>query len=354
MPARPSLSDIARALGVSVAAVSNALSGKGRISDDLAATIRSKAEEMGYVPSPAGRALRTGRSRVLGLVLADMAHPLFPQISQAIEHAASDQGYGVLIGDSRGDIAAQTRAINRLIERGVDGLIIVPRHGTRIADVRRPVVMIDTPSTPGNTVSADHWDGGEQIGVHLTDLGHRHIVVIGGYPDSNVQSDRLGGLKSAARGKAVVETIWISDRERANGSGCALGLITHMQRGATAFAALSDLHALRAITELQGAGIAVPREATVTGFDDLIWSTNISPALTTMRMNVQQIAEIAVMELERQIEAQFDGNVVGAPPDEGQSVPMTLIVRQSSGQAPARDVEFEATNQSNNTQTERV
>ena len=76
--------------------------------------------------------------------------------------------------------------------------------------------------------------------------------------------------RSAARSTAVVETVWISEREREHGSGCALELIGHMQRGATAFAALSDLHALRAITELQRAGIAVPGEATVTGFDDLM------------------------------------------------------------------------------------
>ena len=185
------------------------MSGKGRISDDLAETIRRKAKEMGYVPSLAGRALRTGRSGVLGLVLADIAHPLFPQIAQAIENAASDLGfgYGTLIGDSRNDVSAQTRAIDRLIERGADGLIVIPRHGTRIADVNRPTAMIDTPSTPGNTVSADHWNGGEQTGTHLAGLGHRHIAVIGAYPDSNVQNDRLGGIRAAMGPSAKVDVL---------------------------------------------------------------------------------------------------------------------------------------------------
>lgn len=331
---RPNLTDVAKALGVSVATVSNAMSGKGRLSEDLAETIRSKAKEMSYVPSLAGRALRTGRSGVLGLVLADIAHPLFPQIAQAIENAASDLGYGTLIGDSRNDVSAQTRAINRLIERGADGLIIVPRHGTRITDINRPAAMIDSPSTPGNTVSADHWNGGEQIGKHLAELGHRHITVIGAYPDSNVQNDRLGGIKAAAGKTARIDVLWVEELEARNGIGCPLGLVEHAREGVTAFAALSDLHALRAVTELQRAGIDVPTAATVTGFDDLIWSVNISPALTTMRMNMQRIAEIAVTELVEQIEAQFDQDAKPPVTEPGQCVPMELVIRDSSARAP--------------------
>jgi len=335
MQTRPNLSDIAKALGVSVAAVSNAMSSKGRISEDLASTIRRKAAEMGYVPSLAGRALRTGRSGVLGLVLADIANPLFPQIAQAIEKAASDVGYGVLIGDSRSDVRAQTHAINRLIERGADGLIIVPRHGTRVTETRRPTVMIDTPSTPGNTVSADHWNGGERIGGHLVSLGHRHIAVIGAYPDSNVQNDRLGGIKAAARDKAQVDALWVDALERDHGAGCPLGLADMAARGVTAFAALSDLFALRAVTELQRAGIAVPDAASVTGFDDLVWAAHMSPALTTMRMDMRRIAEIAVSDLARRIEAQFSDDELPASPPDVARVPMDLVIRASSGPAPA-------------------
>ena len=126
----PNLSRIATSLGVSVATVSNALSGKGRVSGQLIERIREHAAELGYVPSQAGRALRTGRSGVLGLVLPDIANPLFPKIAQAIEFAASAAGYGVLIADSRGDIATQTEAIDRLVERGVDGMPSTPAPPT--------------------------------------------------------------------------------------------------------------------------------------------------------------------------------------------------------------------------------
>ena len=111
-PARrpgPSLTEIAAALGVSAATVSNALSRKGRVSSDVAEKIRRRAAALGYVPSPAARALRTGRTGVLGLVLPDIANPLFPQIAQAIEAAASGVGRGVLIADSRGSVLGTDR-----------------------------------------------------------------------------------------------------------------------------------------------------------------------------------------------------------------------------------------------------
>jgi LacI family transcriptional regulator len=335
----PNLSRIAASLGVSVASVSNALSGKGRVSAELGERIRATATALGYVPSQAGRALRTGRSAVLGLVLPDIANPLFPQIAQAMEYAASVAGYGVLIADSRGDIGQQTEAINRLLERGVDGMIIVPRRGTRIADIGCPVAVVDTPSTPGNTVSADHWQGGMQIARHLYDLGHRKIILLGNNPASNVQNDRIGGIKSALDPTVTTEALWIEKIESQFGASCSLGLAGKARQGFTAFAAISDLPALRALTELQQAGISVPGNVSVTGFDDLIWSSVVTPGITTVRMDMTAIADIAVGALVEAIEKGLPDEIFaeGVPRASRlvtaavSRVPMQLIARQSSG-----------------------
>ncbi|MBB4217145.1 LacI family transcriptional regulator [Rhizobium sp. BK212] len=328
----PNLSRIATSLGVSVATVSNALSGKGRVSGQLIERIREHAAELGYVPSQAGRALRTGRSGVLGLVLPDIANPLFPKIAQAIEFAASAAGYGVLIADSRGDIATQTEAIDRLVERGVDGMIVIPRRATRISSTSCPVAIIDTPSTPGNTVSADHWQGGREIAGHLADLGHRHILIIGNNQESSVQNDRVGGIRAGMRPGMHSETLWIDRLEQDGGRGCPLGLAEKARQGFTAFAALSDLQALRALTELQQGGVNVPADVSVTGFDDLIWSPVVTPSLTTVRMDMDRIAGIAVSALVATIRANRirEGMLVTA---EIERVAMQLIVRQSSGPA---------------------
>ncbi|MBX5007961.1 LacI family DNA-binding transcriptional regulator [Rhizobium lentis] len=328
----PNLSRIATSLGVSVATVSNALSGKGRVSGQLVQKIREHAAELGYVPSQAGRALRTGRSGVLGLVLPDIANPLFPKIAQAIEFAASATGYGVLIADSRGDAAAQTEAINRLVERGVDGMIVIPRRATRISSAACPVAVIDTPSTPGNTVSADHWQGGREIALHLAGLGHRRLLIIGNNQESGVQNDRADGIRAGMRPNMHSETLWIEKVEQDGGSGCLLCLAEKVRQGFTAFAALSDLQALRALTELQQAGINVPTDVSVTGFDDLIWSPVVTPSLTTVRMDMDRIAGIAVSALAETIRKSRarEGVIVTA---EIERVAMQLIVRHSSGPA---------------------
>lgn len=336
------LGNIAKALGVSVATVSNALSGKGRVSAELIENVRAKAQELGYTPSLVGRALRTGRSGVLGLVLPDIANPLFPQIAQAIEFAASSAGYGVLIADSRGSVSMQTEAINRLIERGVDGIVIVPRLGTRIADIGCPVAVIDSPSTPGNTVSADHWQGGEVVAEHLVSLGHRKLLLIGNNSASNVQVDRIGGMKSRLPVGGRADVLWIEAHEQRHGRGCPLGLKAKVEEGFTAFAAVSDLLALRALTELQSAGISVPGDVSVTGFDDLVWSSVVTPSLTTVRMDMAAIAEIAITALVRVIEADAGNSddtlrtTMGTVAAAGRSsVPMALVIRQTSTPPPS-------------------
>lgn len=333
-PVKPKLTVLAETLNVSVATVSNALSGKGRISPELAEKIRRMADDMGYVPSSAGRALRTGRSGVLGLVLPDISNPLFPQIAQAIEGAASACGYGVLIGDSRGRAEGQTQAMNRLIDRGVDGMIVIPRRGTQVGEADCPVAIIDSPSTPQNTVAADHLDAGHQMGQHLAELGHSRVLILATSAQSRVQADRIAGLKSGLGDAAEVETAFIEEMEQREGQGCSLDLVPRVRGGTTAIAALSDLTALRALTELQGAGICVPQQVTVTGFDDLVWASVVTPAITTMRMNMGEIARIAIEALVARIESREPGQsaAVQAKTDR---VAMVLVQRASSGPAMA-------------------
>jgi LacI family transcriptional regulator len=122
--------------------------------------------------------------------------------------------------------------------------------------------------------------------------------------------------------------------EKADGAGCRLGLTEKVRDGFTAFAAVSDLHALRALTELQREGIEVPEEASVTGFDDLIFSAVVTPPLTTMRMDMRRIADLAVDALLRAIdgEAGFENGIAAEVTAEISKVPMALIMRGSTGE----------------------
>ncbi|TNB48611.1 LacI family transcriptional regulator [Martelella lutilitoris] len=329
----PKLSEIAERLDISAATVSNALSGKGRVSADLARRIRQVADDLGYVPSLSARALRTGLTGVIGLVLPDIGNPLFPQIAQAIENAATDAGLGVLIADSRGSIKAQTEAIRHLKDHGVDGMIVVPRRGTRVANIGCPVAMIDSPSTPGNTVSADHWGGGFLLGEHLAALGHRKVLLIGNNHDSIVQNDRLGGVR-AALSSGTTETVWLDSVSLADGAG--FDATRWYARGFTAFVTVSDLQALKVLTHLQDAGVSVPAMASVSGFDDLMFASAVTPALTTVRMDMPAVAAIAIGALKQAIETRADADTVQAAQDR---VAMTLVIRRSTG--PAQQEESE-------------
>jgi len=144
-------------------------------------------------------------------------------------------------------------------------------------------------------------------------------------------------MKSEIPSGGRVEVLWIEPLERQRGRGCLLGLAGKAAEGFTAFAAVSDLHALRVLTELNRAGVAVPEEASVTGFDDLLWASVVTPGLTTVRMDMPRIAEIAIGALARVIEADNPGisrpatGTVAAA--ETTKVPMQLVVRQTTAPA---------------------
>lgn len=314
------LQTLAEEFGVSSATVSNALSGKGRVSAELAKKIRERAKTLGYAPSPPARALRTGRTGVIGLVLADLSNPLFPKFARAIDAAAERAGFGVLIADAHGDVSAQTAALQRLVRRGADGIIVIPRRGTRVLELDVPLAVIDAPSTPGNTISSDHRAGGEALARRMFDLGHRRFVLVGANRDSNVQRDRLGGMNAALRGLAETRILWLED---APGATDFAGLA---RAGATCFLATSDLHALTILTALQRAGLDIPARASVAGFDDLAFSAAVSPSLTTMAQDVDRLAQGAL--------AALSARLAGRPAPEEAAAAMTLIERDSTGPAP--------------------
>ena len=316
---QPKLRDIAKDLGVSTATVSNALSGNGRVSAQLRDRIRAKATAMAYSPSLQGRALRTGRSGVIGLVLPDISNPLFPAFAQSIEAAAEKVGYGVLIADSHGNAGDQNDALQRMMRQGADGIVIIPRRGTRMKDIGLPVAVVDTPSTPENSVSADHKDGGRIAARHLQGLGHRKIALVADSRNSSVQNDRIDGMKEAMNPDTEFRVIWLEDNRKP-------GFLSLVSEGFTGFIATSDLHALTALTQFQRGGISVPDQVSVMGFDDLAFSAAITPSLTTLAQDTDQIATQAVASLTAQID--------GRTPLEKTVVPMKLIGRDSTKAAP--------------------
>jgi len=310
-----SIKNIATDLGVSAATVSNALTGKGRVSDEMVTRIQSRAKELGYRPNNTARALKTGQAGILGLVMPDLTNPLFPRIAQMLSIAAERQGLGILIGDSRGSADEQDEAVNRLIDRGVDGLLVVPQKGTSPTQNSVPIAIINTASDPQNSVSADHAGGGRLIGRHIAALGHKSVVILGGDSVSEVQQDRIAGMQQTLATESSSHVVW--------GDKGVAQIVERVSGGATAVMTTSDLLALRVHSELVRARITVPNQVSLTGFDDLSLASVMHPALTTVAQDVETIAEHAIDVLTTKIRGETH-------PKAGQVVPMRLIVRQST------------------------
>ncbi|WP_240778534.1 SDR family oxidoreductase [Salipiger aestuarii] len=305
--------DIARSMGVSIATVSNALSGKGRVSEALKSRIRHEADRQGYAPSPSARALRTGRSGVIGLVLPDIANPLFPALAQAIEAEAQARGQGVLIADSRGTNEAQDAALDRLVRQGADALVLVPRRGTRVPTLGVPMAVIDATSNPANSICADHIAGGRLVIAHLRAQGHARILLVGQSPSSHVQTDRIAGMTHATGGDTPVH--WLDDAPLPPPETLAA-------QGITAIATTSDLIALPLLTRLQAAGLRLPRDMAVTGFDNHAFSALVAPGLTTVAQDLRAIASGALGRLAAQLDSH-----PALPP---RTVPVQLLRRGST------------------------
>lgn len=310
-----SIKQIARDVGVSTATVSNALTGKGRVSQEMIARIQMKAEELGYRPSIAARALKTGQTGILGLVMPDLTNPLFPRIAQMLSIVAADRKFGILIADSLGRAQEQDEACLRLLDRGVDGLLVVPQKGTTPEPMPVPIAVINTASDPNNSVSADHAGGGRQVARHIADIGHRHVLILGGDPVSEVQQDRIAGMTAALRDDIRTEILW--------GEAGVSHVLPAVKSGVTAVMTTSDLIALRVRSELMREQIFVPDRVSLTGFDDMSFAPIMHPALTTVAQDVEEIASRAIDI----IAAKIKGEV---PAGEGQTVPMRLVVRQST------------------------
>ncbi len=310
-----SIKQIAKDVGVSTATVSNALTGKGRVSKEMAERIQTRADELGYRPSIAARALKTGQTGILGLVMPNLTNPLFPQIAQKLSLEAEKRNLGILIADSLGSAGEQSQALQRLLDRGVDGVLIVPQKGTTPEPLPVPITVINTASDPSNSVSADHSGGGALVARHIAEIGHRNVLILGGDKVSEVQCDRIAGMTDALPGNISFDVAW--------GETGVKQAVAKVQGGTTAIMTTSDLIALRVRSELSRADVSVPDQVSLTGFDDMTFASIMHPSLTTVAQNVQEIARRAIDDISTKIA----GNGLAK---DGQTVPMHLVVRQST------------------------
>ncbi|WEG09134.1 LacI family DNA-binding transcriptional regulator [Microbacterium horticulturae] len=319
----PTIYDIAELAGVNPSTVSRALGKPGRISAATAAKVRAAAERLDFRVNPMARALQTGKTKMIGLVLADITNPVVFGIVRGAEHAAAEAGYTLVIAESQESGENEAEAIERLLP-SVDALVLATTRLaasaiTGIAE-HKPVILMNRAVDGIRSVLPDVEAGIIELLDHLAGLGHRSVAFLAGPDSSWISARRWSTILAAAvaRDMAIVEIG--PNAPTIAGGRAALPRVRAAQ--VSAVIAYNDLMAIGLMQEAASVGIPIPDRLSVTGFDDIFGSELISPPLTTVGADLAAAGRQAVERL--------------LDPEDAQPAPLPtqLIVRGSTGPAP--------------------
>ncbi len=309
--------DVARRAGVTAATVSNVVRGKGSVGAQTRVRVERAIEDLDYRPNLVARGLAHRRSSTLALLLPNIANPFYPEIALEVERIAGEQGYHLLLCNTRDDAVRGRAHLDSLSGRRVDGVLAMA-GGVRLCDVRAvaarglPVVLCNwvevehDPLFPG--VDVDFRHGGELAARHLLDLGHRRVAVVVQETAAGTHSPshtcRLDGFRAALAAGAVAlrdDEVCFGDGTLESGYRAARALIARPGRP-TALFVTNDIMALGATEAALDAGLHVPGDLSVIGFDDIALGAHVRPTLTTIAIPKQELAARAMGILLRRIE----------------------------------------------------
>ena len=334
------IAEIARLANVSVSTVSRALSKSDYpLKEETRSRILKLAEEMGYQPNLVARSLQNNRSHLVGVVVDRMQNIFSAATVQGIQDGLRPAGYSISIAYSNRDKDLAMEAINSFYSRQADGIIVINSwlhtyNDPILAMQDRPFVFVNRrfDQCIGNCVGPGDRYGAQMMTQHLVDLGHRRIGYINGLEDWIESQNRLAGYRDVLlkNGLPVDDTLvrygdWSVDSGyRATQELLALdnGSGPSGQRPSAIFAA-NDIMALGAMYAIQEAGLDIPRDIAIVGYDDRDFAAWIRPALTTVRMPSFEMGEAAARLLLQQI--------AGEDLEDATQVPGKLIIRESCG-----------------------
>ncbi len=327
----PTIYDVARAAGVAASTVSRAFARPGRVNADTAERIRQTALSLGYRVNPLARALPTGRTSILGMSVSDVVNPVYAGIIRGAQTAAAEAGFTTLLADGRESDLLERESLERVLST-VEGLLLV---STRMSDSairsvakQKPMVVLNRHVNDVPSVVTDNLAGVRQVARHLAGLGHRSITYVAGPEASWADGARWQALRTVgAEFEITSRRIGPVSPTVAGGAQAAEEL---RRQPPTAALAYNDQIAIGIIRGLAHAGLDVPGELSVIGFDDIFASSLVTPALTTVSAPLHTMGEIAMRNLLAIIN--------GARPtcSEPLMVPTKLVVRDSTGPARRR------------------
>jgi DNA-binding LacI/PurR family transcriptional regulator len=329
-----SIRDVAKRAGVSIATVSRAVNHIATVDPDLAKRVWKAVEEVGYIPNPQARALVSGRSHILGLIVSEITNPFFPELVQEFENLAVAQGYEVMIGSTNYDPERTRLLVRRMLQRNVDGVAVMT-FGIeedlvkQLVETQFPLVFVDAgPNLPNiRVLKVNYQEGIREAVQHLAALGHRAIAFISGpLRLRSAVARRDAFLKSMAElGLSVPEGHIVEGTHTMEGGmGGIEKLLAHEQLP-TAVMCSNDMTAIGVLHGLYRTTLKVPDDISVVGFDDIHLSQFVLPPLTTVQMSCKNLATAAVQALRAGIEQEHP-----KAHQKEWGIPTRLVVRQSS------------------------
>ncbi|HTS29831.1 MAG TPA: LacI family DNA-binding transcriptional regulator [Bryobacteraceae bacterium] len=305
-PRATSIKDIARLARVSHSTVSRALHGNQQVSAKTAARIRKIAEKAGYRASAAARSLVMGRSSTIGVVVTNIADPFVAGVVGGIEDMAEQHGYSVFLANSNADAEREMRVVRSFEERRVDGIIVTSsRVGALYVPLMErlqvPVVLLNNqhPSEFVHSVLIDNLEASYQATRHLIQLGHRRIAYLGDRFGHQSDKERNAGYRRALKegGIEFAPEFVVHGDGMPEGGMKAIGELLALSRRPTAVFCYNDMSALGAMRQIRAAGLRIPDDLSVAGFDDLYISQYLEPPLTTVRQPMRQMGRMAMETL---------------------------------------------------------
>lgn len=324
--------DVAREARVSVASVSRALNGHASVTDETRQRIASIAARLRYVPHSAARSLITKRTQTVGALLPDLYGEFFSELIRGIDLAARARGLHLLVSSSHGD-ADEAAAAMRAMQGRVDGMLILSPH-VDAAFLRAnlpestPAVLLNSAlkNPQYDVLNIDNYGGAHSMTRHLLDAGHASVVFIGGPADNfDAQQRELGyrGAMAAFAPQAAAKVVH-GDFSEESGYRAGRALAKGAKPPRAVFAA-NDMMAVGCLRALAEAGLAVPRDVALAGFDDIPIARYVTPALTTVRVRIADLGRNALERVATAIEKP------GRPHSAAQTLGCEIVVRASSG-----------------------
>lgn len=303
--------EVARHAKVSVATVSRALNRKPNVDSRLVKRVRKAVEELGYYPNAQARALTSGKSRIMGLIVSEITNPFFPEVIQAFETIAVEHDYEILLISTVHDPKRMELAVRRMIERRVDGVAVLTfgMEDALIDDLRFrrvPLVFVDVAAgVPGlSNIRIDYRHGIRQAVQHLAALRHVRIAFVTGPLHFKSAEARKVAFEESMReiGLEVMPELLVVGDHTMEGGMQALSSLARLSPRPTAILCSNDLMAIGVMRQAYEHRISIPLELSVVGFDNIWLSQFTIPPLTTVEMSQGELAKLAFRALIADVE----------------------------------------------------